>query len=132
MSFRLLLIEDSPTQLEAAIKSGNYENAKLFYSKSLEIADGKEIADIRFNLAEVLEAGGEFDASLRQYLLAADLYEQSPELFSRSLLRAAKLCEVKEALKAALKIYNRIVQKGAQEAKFAQERIDWIRVNVKF
>ena len=117
-----------PRIADAYYKTGDYENAKLFYSKSLGVTDDKEIADIRFSLGEVLEARGEFDAAAQQYLLAAERYEQSPELFSRSLTRAAKLYEDRESFKEALKIYKRIVEKApaSLEAEFVQERIDWI------
>ncbi|MDD5465471.1 MAG: tetratricopeptide repeat protein [Candidatus Omnitrophica bacterium] len=107
-------------------KLGDYEGAKLYYAKSLERSDVKDTADIRFNLAEALEANSEFDAAAKQYLLAADLYPQSPDLLARSLLRAAKLYEDKESFKQALEIYKRIIEQGGQEAKFAQERVEWI------
>ncbi|MDD5476597.1 MAG: tetratricopeptide repeat protein [Candidatus Omnitrophica bacterium] len=107
-------------------KLGDYKGAKLYYAKSLELAEVKDVANIRFNLAETLEANSEFDAAAKQYLLAADLYPQSPDLLARSLLRAAKLYEDKESFKQALEIYKRIIEQGGQEAKFAQERVEWI------
>jgi tetratricopeptide (TPR) repeat protein len=113
-------------------KAGDYENAELFYSQGIEKSgDNKETADLRFNLAQVLEARGEFEASCSQYLAAAELYTQSPELSSRSLLRAAKLYEDKEDFQSALKVYNRIMQKGSGESKFAEERVEWIKSNLK-
>jgi cellulose synthase operon protein C len=129
------IIKDSPDLgnlllsriAQAYYKVGDYEKAKIFYSQSLEAADNKDVAGIRFKLAEVLEAKSEFDAAIQQYLTIADLYAQAPQLFGRSLLRAAKLYEDKENFKEALNIYKRIIQKGAPEEKFAQERIDWIK-----
>ena len=120
-----------PRIAQAYYKVGDYDGAKLFYSKSLAAADVKEAHGIRFGLAEALEAKSDFDAAIQQYLLAASLYTEQGELFSRALLRAAKLYEDKENFKEALKIYRRIIQKGAPEAEFAQERIDWIRANVR-
>lgn len=111
--------------------AGDYANAKLFYSKSLDLVEDKEIANIRFSLGEVLEARGEFDPAIRQYLLAADLCTLSPELSSRSLIRAAKLYEDKEEFQEALKIYSRIAPQGAEERDFVKQRIEWIRVNAK-
>jgi len=120
-----------PRIAEACYKVQDYEGAKLFYSKSLEVADAKEIPDIRFSLAEVLEAKAEFDAAIQQYLLAADFYPEAGQLFARALLRAAKLYEDKENFKEALKIYKRIIEKGTAEAGFAQERVEWINTNVR-
>ena len=133
------IIKDNPdltNQLFSRIagvyyKVGDYEEAKIFYSRSLEAAEAKDLPGIRFKLAEVLEAKSEFDAAIQQYLMIADLYNQAPQLFGRSLLRAAKLYEDKENFKEALKIYRRIIQKDVEEGKFAQERIDWIKGNGK-
>jgi len=108
-------------------KVQDYEGAKLFYSKSLEAADAKEIPEIRFSLAEVLETKAEFDPAIQQYLAVADSYPEAGQLSVRALLRAAKLYEDKENFKEALKIYRRIIEKGSAEAGFAQERIDWIK-----
>ena len=116
-----------PRIAEAYYKVQDYEGAKLFYSKSLEVAEAKEISDIRFSLAEVLEAKAEFDAAIQQYLLAADFYPVAGQLFVRALLRAAKLYEDQENFKEALKIYKRIIEKGTAEAGFAQERVEWIK-----
>jgi tetratricopeptide (TPR) repeat protein len=113
-----------------AYKLGDYEGAKLYYTKSLELAEVKDVANIRFNLAEALEANSEFDAAAKQYLLAADLYARSPRSLARALLRAAKLYEDKESFKQALEIYKRIIEQGGQEAKFAQERVEWINAAV--
>jgi len=107
-------------------KLGDYEQAKFYYSNCLEFSDLKNIADIRFNLAETLEANSEPDAAVKQYLLAADLYVNAIDLSMKVLLRAAKIYEDKDNFKDALLIYKRIMQSDSQEAKFAQERVEWI------
>jgi TolA-binding protein len=114
-------------------KVGDYTEAKALYFKSLEAAAPTEIADIRFSLAEVLEANSEPEAAIQQYLLAADLYAQAPQSFVRSLLRVAKIYEDKENFKEALNNYKRIIEKASftLEAGFAQEKIDWIIANTK-
>jgi tetratricopeptide (TPR) repeat protein len=118
-----------PRIAQAYYKIGNYAEAKIFYSKSLELAAPAEIADIRFSLAEVFEANSEPEAAIQQYSLAADLSAQAPQLFVSSLLRIAKLYEDKENFKEALKVYKRILEQApsALEAGFIQERIDWIK-----
>ncbi|MDD5108848.1 MAG: tetratricopeptide repeat protein [Candidatus Omnitrophica bacterium] len=114
---------------KAYYKLQDYEKAKLYYSKSLEETDVLDAADIHFNLAEVFESNLEFDAAIQQYILAADLDKQDMHSSVLALLRAAKLYEDKEDFKEALKIYKRVIQKNTEEAKFAQERIDWINSN---
>ncbi|MDP2044157.1 MAG: tetratricopeptide repeat protein, partial [Candidatus Omnitrophota bacterium] len=116
---------------ESYYKIQDYEQAKLFYQKSLELANVNEVANLQFSLAEVLEAKGELDAAIGLYLKVSDLYPDAPQLFFRALLRAANIYEDKEEFIEALKLYKRIVEKGTEEAKSAQERIDWIRQNVK-
>jgi len=117
----------------AYYKAGDYQEAKALYFKSLEAATSAQISDIRFSLAEVLEANSEPEAAMQQYFLVADLYPQAPQLFVRSLLRVAKFYEDKENFNEALKVYKRIIEKvpSAVEAGYVQERIDWIRENRK-
>ena len=122
-----------PRIAQVYYKAGNYAEAKILYFKSLEEAAPAQMADIRFGLGEVLEANAELEAAIQQYLLSADLYAQTPQLFVRSLLRVAKLYEDKENLKEALKIYKRIIEKApfVLEAGYVQEKIDWIKQNIK-
>ena len=122
-----------PWIAQAYYKVGNYTEAKIFYYKSLEVVAPDQVADMQFNLAEVLEANSEFEAAIKQYLLVAELSAQAPQLFVRSLLRVAKLYEDQENFKEALKIYKRIIDKmpSVSEAGYIQERIDWIRGNLK-
>ena len=110
-----------------------FEQAVNNFKKAIKLATPVQLADIRFNLAETLEANSESEAAIQQYLLVADFYMQAPQLFVRSLLRVAKLYEEKENFKEALKIYKRIIEKEplALEAGYVQERIDWIKENTK-
>ncbi|MFA5199776.1 MAG: tetratricopeptide repeat protein, partial [Candidatus Omnitrophota bacterium] len=119
-----------PRIADAYYRAGDYGNAKNFYSKSIGIADDKEVAGIRFNLGEVLEAMGQFEEAAQQYLQAADLNKGYPELHTKALLRAAKLYEDKEDFKTALKIYNRVPQ-GVDGSKLAHEKIQWIKSGKK-
>ena len=122
-----------PRLAQIYYKIGNYAEAKTFYIRSLELAAPAQAGDLRFSLAETLEANSEQEAAIQQYLLAADLYTQNTQLLARSLLRAAKLYEDKESFKEALKIYKQIIEKSplTLEAGLAQERVDWIQKNVR-
>lgn len=119
-----------PQIAQAYYRAGNYEEAKKFYFKCLEInPQGPEAGHLRFSLAEVLEADGKTEEALRQYILAADLFTGDPGFFVRTLLRAAKLYEDQDDLKEALKIYKRIIEHvpTAPEAGFIQEKIEGIK-----
>ena len=110
-----------------------FDSAVDNFKMAIKLAAPAQIADIRFSLAEVFEANSEPESAIQQYLLAADLYPRASQLFIRPLLRAAKLYEDQENFKAALKIYNQIIEKApaAPEAGFVQERIDGVKENTK-
>jgi tetratricopeptide (TPR) repeat protein len=112
-------------------KLQDYEQAKLFYQKALELPDIKGTSDIQFSLAEVLEAKNELDAAITLYLKLADICSDNLELSIRALLRAAKIYEDRDDFRDALNVYERIAQNKTEESKFAQERIEWIKANVK-
>ncbi len=109
----------------------DYEQAKLFYQKALESIDIKDSSDIQFSLAEVCEAKDEPDEAITVYLKLADIHNDNTQLSIHALLRAAKIYEDKDDFKNALKIYEKIAQSKAEESKFAQERIESIKMNIK-
>jgi len=49
----------------------------------------------------------------------------------KSLLRVAAIYEDAENFKEAMNIYKRIISLNVEEAKYAKERIDWIKTHVK-
>jgi len=112
-------------------KLQDYEQAKLFYLNALKLLDIKDSGDIQFSLAEVLEAKNELGAAATLYLKLADIYSDNTQLSIRALLRAAKIYEDKDDFRGALYIYERIAQNKTEESKFAQERVEWIKANVK-
>ena len=107
-------------------RAQDYEQAKLFFQKALELVDLKDAGDIQFSLAEVFEAKDELDAAIAMYLKIADVNSDNVQLSTRALLRAARLYEDKEDFKSALGIYGKIARYKTEESKFAQERIDCI------
>jgi len=109
----------------------DYEQAKLFYLKALELTDTKEASDIQLSLAEVYEAKDELDMAIAMYLKLADIYSDNEQLSIHALLRAAKIYEDRDDFKNALNAYERIAKHKSEESKFAQERIEWIKANVK-
>jgi len=112
-------------------KALDYEQAELFFLKALELIDVEDSGDIRFSLAEVYEAKNELDAAIAVYLKLADIYSDNEQLLIRVLLRAAKIYEDKDDFKRALGIYVKIAKDNTEESKFAQERIEWIKANIK-
>ena len=82
-------------------------------------------------MAETYEAKNDLDSAITVYIKIADLYGDNVQLSIRALLRAARIYEDKDDFKSALGLYSRILQYKTEESRFAQERIDWIKVNIK-
>ncbi|MFA5357100.1 MAG: tetratricopeptide repeat protein [Candidatus Omnitrophota bacterium] len=112
-------------------KTGDHEQAINFYGKGLDMAPPREMAQIQFKIAETVEAQGKEDDAMEEYLKVTYLYTQDNELTVKALLRAAAICENKENFKEAVNIYKKISAMNAQEAKYAKERMDWIREHVR-
>ncbi|MCK9603942.1 MAG: tetratricopeptide repeat protein [Candidatus Omnitrophica bacterium] len=112
-------------------KLANYTDALDFYRKSLEVVPVKEIGEIQFKLADTLQMQGKSEEAIEEYLKVTYLYSQDKGLMTKSLLRIAGLYEDKENFKEASSIYQKIISSGTEEAKYAQERLDWIRAHVK-
>jgi TolA-binding protein len=112
-------------------KLGNYVEALDFYRKSMEIVPVKEMGEIQFKVADTLDLQGKTEEAVEEYLKVTYLYSEDKNLMTRSLLRIAAIYENKERFREAVTIYKKIISSGAEEAKYAQERIDWIKLHVK-
>ncbi|MBU1727493.1 MAG: tetratricopeptide repeat protein [Candidatus Omnitrophica bacterium] len=120
-----------PKMADLFLKTGDAKKAAEFYGKSLDIVPAKEMANIQLKLAESWEALGEPQRSIEEYLKVTYLYSDNNKLSVKALLRVARIYEDKGDLKEALNIYRRVLEMNTEEAKFAQERIDWIKANTK-
>jgi len=112
-------------------KLGNYQEAVDYYRKSLDLVPVNEMSGIQFKLAEIREAEGKLDEAIEEYMKGVYLFSENNTLAVKSLLRVAAINETKENFKEALSIYKRVISMGVDEAKYAQERIDWIKTNIK-
>ena len=110
---------------------GNYELAADFYRKSQEVVPVREMSAIQFKIAQSLQAQGKIPEAIEEYLKTTYLYTEDNNLAVKSLLRVAAIYEDAENFKEATNIYKRIVSLNVEEAKYAKERIDWIKTHVK-
>jgi tetratricopeptide (TPR) repeat protein len=111
--------------------TGDLTQALDFYRKCLDKVPAKEMPAIQFKIAEVLQAKGGTEEAVEEYLKVTYLYAENNTLSVKALLRVAQIYEGRENFKEAVNIYNRIISLNTEEAKYAQERIDWIKVHVK-
>ncbi len=120
-----------PKIAEAYRNMDNYEQALEFYRKSLNVVPARQMAQIQFKIAETIEAQGKKEEAIEEYLKVTYLYSDNNQLNVKSFLRIAAIYEDKENFKEARNIYKKIIALNVQEAKYAQERIDWIDAHVK-
>ncbi len=120
-----------PKMADLFSAANKYDEALDFYRKGLELAPVKEMALLQFRIASVFEAKNSFEEAVEGYLKVVYLYSENNVLVVKALLRAAKIYEDKERFKEAQDIYKRIISMNVEEAKYAQERIEWIGANVK-
>jgi TolA-binding protein len=120
-----------PKMGELFFKVSQYDRSLEYYKKSLDIVPVKDMPAIQLKIAEVIEAQGNQDKAVEEYLKVTYLYSENTALATKALLRVAQIYEQKEDYKEASTIYKRIVAMNVEEAKYAQERIDWINSHSK-
>jgi TolA-binding protein len=120
-----------PKIAETYRNMNKYEEALKFYNKSLSLVPARQVAQIQFKIAETKEAQGKKDEAIEEYLKVTYLYSENNELCVKSLLRIAAIYEDKDDFKEALNVYKKIISMNVEEAKYAQERIDWIDKHAK-
>ena len=108
-----------------------YAEAIQLYRQYLSMSPQANQADIYFRIAEALEAQNKNNQAIEEYLRIPQIAGVNQKLAVKSLLRAANIYENKEEFNKAIEIYNKIIAMGAEEAKYAQERIKSIQSNTK-
>jgi TolA-binding protein len=112
-------------------RAGNNQEALEYYQKSLDVVPLQELAEIRFKIAEAYQAQGKSDSAVEEYLKVTYLFPDNKELGVKAYLRVAKLYEDKEDLRAAEEVYKKLSLLNVPEAKYAQERLEAIRTQLK-
>jgi len=120
-----------PKLADLYYKMNKFDDALEFYRKSLEVIPVREMAGIQLKIAEVEEMLGKADEAIGDYLKVTYVYPEDNANVTKALLRVGAIYENKEKFKEALNIYNKVLSMDVPEGKFAQERIDWIKANVK-
>lgn len=116
-----------PKMGEVYFKLRDYDQALSCLEKSLESVPVRQMSSIQFRIAEIHQARGNADEAIDAYLKVPYLYGQDSDLSLKALLRVAAIYEDKENFKEAMNIYKKISALDVPEAKYAQERIDWIK-----
>jgi len=110
---------------------GNFDEALNYYKKSLDLVPAREMSSIQFRIAECRQAQGNINEAIEEYLKTSYVYAENNDLMVKALLRVAAIYEDKDNFKEALKIYKRISSFAVPEAKFANEKIDSLKLKVR-
>ena len=108
-----------------------YDESIEAYRQALNKTTVSESAPVQFKIAEVFEESGRIDQAMEEYRKNIDTYHENTYWLVRSYLRLARIFEDRENWREAESIYARLSAMKIEEAKFAQERLDWIRKNAK-
>lgn len=110
----------------------DYGNALATYQKALQAEQGlSEVhnAQLYFQIADVYDLMNQPQKAVDEYLKLVYLFPDQTQWVTRAYLRAARIFEDGEEWEEAKKIYQKILELGRDESKYAQERLDWIRDN---
>jgi tetratricopeptide (TPR) repeat protein len=108
-------------------RMGKYDEALDAYYKSLDLVPLRQVPQIRFKIAEMLQSQGKNQEAVEEYLKVTYLDAENKDLGIKSLLRVAKIYEDSDKFKEAVNIYKKVAQIGVPESKFAQERIEALK-----
>jgi tetratricopeptide (TPR) repeat protein len=110
-------------------REGNYTQEAETYAKALTAPQGASgILDVQlqFLIGDAYEAMSAWDKAVEAYLKVPYLYKDEPAWGIKAYLRAARIFENNEDWPNAKNTYEKVVAYQTEEAKYAQERIDWI------
>ncbi len=114
-------------------KQQNYEKAVDFYRQALAAEKGlSEILDpeLEFLIGDAFELANQTKEAVEAYLRIPYLYSEAKQWCIKAYLRVARIFEDQEQWQEAKGIYEKVSQYQSNEAKYANERIQWIDQNV--
>jgi len=104
-----------------------YGKAIEFYEKAKKTMEKESYAAIQFEIAECFEEQHDFDAAVEAYLGIPYLHDSDTVWVIKGLLRSARIYEDKENWEEAIKIYQKVTTYSVAEAKFAQEKVNFLK-----
>ncbi|MCM8797393.1 MAG: tetratricopeptide repeat protein [Candidatus Omnitrophica bacterium] len=111
--------------------TGNFTQALEYYRKSLDLLPLKEMPRIHLRIAEALENQGKSSEAIEEYLKVSYLFPEDTALSLKAFLRIAAIYEEEGKYKEALLFYKKVGSQNTEEAKYANERVDWINKHIR-
>ncbi len=116
-----------PKIAEILYRQNKFDDSLEYYRKALNLVPLRQMADIQFKIAEVIQTQGRIKEAIEEYLKVPYLYSGNKDLEVKSLLRVAKIYEDEENSREAVKVYEKITEMDVPEAKSAKERIEALK-----
>ncbi|MFH0855029.1 MAG: tetratricopeptide repeat protein [Candidatus Omnitrophota bacterium] len=108
-------------------KSGDYDNALLYYRSSINGAPLEDLPALHFKIAEIEEAKGNLDEAEKEYFQATKLSGKADAFTVKALFRLGRAYEDKGNYQEAIKAYTIILNMNLPESKYAAERINQLK-----
>ncbi len=111
---------------------GEYNKAIAAYKSALSAKLGRsrtEAVEIRFLIGDAYELMGNPLKAVDEYFKIPYLYKNKKHWVVKAYLNIAKVFENEGKWSEAKKIYEKIIGLHTDEAKFAKERIEWMRAH---
>ncbi len=115
---------------DLSLLAGNKEEALLSYRQALKCVSSKEMPEIHFKLADILQTEGKEEEAGAEFMKIYALYPDSA-VSLKALLRVAGIYERGENFGEAGKIYGKISGMSVPEAKYARERLESLAAEEK-
>jgi tetratricopeptide (TPR) repeat protein len=110
---------------------GDFDQAILFLRQALSLVSMKEAPALQFKIARVYEKKSDYSQAIEEYLKISYLYPGDSQLIVKAYLSGAQIYENQEDWLKARDIYLKVASMDTEEAKYARERLEWIKRNQK-
>ncbi|HBG61888.1 MAG TPA: hypothetical protein DDX37_08685 [Candidatus Omnitrophica bacterium] len=114
--------------------SQNYNLALEAYKNAVNSKPGLskiKNAKLQFYIGDTCELINKSEQAIEEYLKIPYIYPNDISWATRAYLRIARIFEDNDNWDGAILTYKKIIELKADEAKFAKERLDWIKTNIK-
>jgi tetratricopeptide (TPR) repeat protein len=97
------------------------------YRQAIKYSEKESSAYLQFKIGECYEEKNDFNAAIQEYLNIPRLCEKDTFWVVKGLLCSANIYEQSEDWPKAMSMYERVLNYDTQEAKYAKERIGFIK-----
>ena len=115
-------------------KNKDFDQAREAYHAALKAEQSLSEIDnvtLQFYIGDIYELARQNAEAVEEYLKISYLYPKEEGWIIKAYLRTARIFENDDKWEEAKLTYQKILKYNTEEAKFAQERLEWINENFK-